>query len=73
MHQERPRHGVPAVVIAVLRPMFRFSYTRDAYVLRFVGNRRGPVLRVKVRQQPRRAAVGAGSPPQQPQRPDASV
>jgi hypothetical protein len=28
----------------VLKPLFRHSYSRDAYVLRVVGNRLGPVL-----------------------------
>jgi hypothetical protein len=31
----------------VLRPVLRFSATRDAYVLRIVGNRLGPVLRLR--------------------------
>ena len=26
-------------------PMFRYSYSRDAYVLRVVGGSRGPVLK----------------------------
>jgi hypothetical protein len=28
-----------------MRPVLRFSYGRDAYVLRFVGDQYGPVLR----------------------------
>ena len=28
------------------RPLFRYSYTRDAYVLRLVGRWRGPVVHV---------------------------
>lgn len=30
----------------MLRPVFRYSATRDAFVLRAVGNSRGPVLRL---------------------------
>jgi hypothetical protein len=41
----RPRHSVPGWLLVLLRPLFRYSVTRDAYVLRAVGNRRGPVLR----------------------------
>jgi hypothetical protein len=40
----RPRHEAPALVIAVMRPFMRYSYHRDAFVLRGVGNRYGPVL-----------------------------
>ncbi len=40
----RPRHRVSPIVLALLRPFFRYSLTRDAYVLRAVGTRRGPVL-----------------------------
>jgi hypothetical protein len=41
----RPRHQVPAPMLALLRPLFRYSEFRDAYVLRGVGQTRGPVLR----------------------------
>jgi hypothetical protein len=40
----RPRHRVHPVVLALLRPALRYSYTREAYVLRGVGNQRGPVF-----------------------------
>ena len=33
------------MAIAALRPLFRYSRSRDAYVLRAVGQTRGPVLR----------------------------
>jgi hypothetical protein len=36
---------VHPAVLWVLRPVFRYSETREAYVLRVIGNRRGPVLR----------------------------
>ena len=32
-----------ALVVA-LSPVFRYSYSRDAYILRAVGTKRGPVL-----------------------------
>ena len=31
--------------LAALAPIFRYSYSRDAYILRGVGSKRGPVLR----------------------------
>ncbi len=40
----RPRHTVNPVVLALLRPALRYSYTREAFVLRGIGNQRGPVL-----------------------------
>ncbi|WP_022930648.1 hypothetical protein [Patulibacter americanus] len=40
----RPRHHINPVAFALLRPALRFSYTREAYVLRVVGNHRGPVF-----------------------------
>ena len=41
---ERPRHYVSGFALAILRPFFRYSTTRDAYVLRGMGSRFGPVL-----------------------------
>lgn len=35
---------MPSWVLIALKPFFRHSYSRDAYVLRLVGNRFGPVL-----------------------------
>lgn len=46
----RPRRPVHPVVLAALRPALRYSYTREAYVLRAVGNTRGPVLVPRARQ-----------------------
>lgn len=40
----RTRHPVPRPVILLLAPIYRFSHTRSAYVLRLVGERFGPVL-----------------------------
>jgi hypothetical protein len=42
---QRPRHYVSQTTLGLLRPLFRYSLSRDAYVMRLVGNRRGPVLR----------------------------
>ena len=41
----RPRRYLRRPLLILLRPAFRHSLTRDAYVLRGVGNRLGPVLR----------------------------
>ncbi len=41
----RPRRYVPRPLLIILRPVLRHSVTRDAYVLRGVGQRAGPVLR----------------------------
>ncbi|MEA2265600.1 MAG: hypothetical protein QOE27_1183 [Solirubrobacteraceae bacterium] len=43
-NQQRPRRPVPAPWITVLRPVFRYSPGRGAYVLRIGGSRFGPVL-----------------------------
>lgn len=42
---ERKRHEVSPVILGAVRPLFRYSTTRDAYVLRAVGQRHGPVLK----------------------------
>jgi hypothetical protein len=41
----RPRHYVPRPLLLLLRPVLRYSVTRDAYVLRGIGGSMGPVLR----------------------------
>lgn len=41
----RPRHYVPRWLVVLLAPLFRYSVSRDAYILRGVGQRRGPVLK----------------------------
>jgi hypothetical protein len=40
----RPRHPVGSRTLTLLRPWFRYSQNRDAFVLRIAGRRRGPVL-----------------------------
>ena len=42
---QRKRRYVSAHWIALLAPFFRYSYGRDAHVLRVVGERVGPVLK----------------------------
>jgi hypothetical protein len=42
----RPRRYIAGHWIALLRPVLRYSSSRDAYVLRAIGSQRGPVLRV---------------------------
>ncbi|MGH2836139.1 MAG: hypothetical protein ACRDKD_07990 [Solirubrobacteraceae bacterium] len=54
----RPRHYVSGVTIVLLRPLFRYSLSRDAYVMRGLGNSRGPVLR---RERRRRQRTFAGT------------
>ena len=41
----RIRHYVPPSTLTLARPMLHYSPRREAYVLRLVGNRVGPVLR----------------------------
>lgn len=42
---QRPRHYVSRATLLLVRPLFRYSLSRDAYVLRVIGNSHGPVLR----------------------------
>ena len=44
--QQRPRRYVAPHWLSMLKPVLRYSTTRDAYVLRAVGRSNGPVLRV---------------------------
>ena len=41
----RPRRVVPRPVLLLAKPFFRYSVSRDAFVLRGIGHRIGPVLR----------------------------
>ena len=45
MRRPRRRRTVPGWLLAVLRPVVHYSYSRDAYVLRIIGRWVGPVLR----------------------------
>jgi len=40
----RPRRQVSPATLSLLRPLFRHSVPRDAWILRRVGNHLGPVL-----------------------------
>jgi hypothetical protein len=42
---KRPRRYIARRWITISRPMLRYSQPRDAYVLRVVGRKWGPVLR----------------------------
>jgi hypothetical protein len=52
--QQRPRRYVARYWLLLLKPVLRYSATRDAYVLRVVGRSAGPVLRVdrRLRREP---------------------
>jgi hypothetical protein len=54
----RPRRYVAPRWLSLLGPVLRYSGSRDAYVLRAVGNRLGPVLRQDRRQLQRRRLQG---------------
>jgi hypothetical protein len=41
----RPRRYLAGHWLALIRPVLRYSRSRDAYILRLIGGRRGPVLR----------------------------
>ena len=58
----RPRRSVPPLALTLLRPLFRYHYRRDAWILRSVGDRVGPVLR------PRDHPVEAHAEPPAPPR-----
>jgi hypothetical protein len=51
----RPRKYLPHYLLMLLSPVFRYSASRDAYVLRAIGNNHGPVLRVDRRTASRRS------------------
>jgi hypothetical protein len=52
---ERPRRYLPRHWLLLLKPLFRYSTSRRAYVLRLVGEKTGPVLRPdrRAKRQPR--------------------
>jgi hypothetical protein len=59
----RPRRYVAAHWLVLLSPLLRYSRGRDAYVLRALGGRYGPVLRRDRRATRRReGAAGGGRP-----------
>ncbi len=46
-NEPRRRRHLPASLIRLLTPLFAYNHHRDAYVLRGIGNRRGPVLKLR--------------------------
>jgi hypothetical protein len=57
--QQRPRRYVAPHWLLMLKPVLRYSATRDAHVLRGIGNSTGPVLRVDRRRRGRSSYAGA--------------
>jgi len=43
----RQRHQISETKLKLLRPFVRFSYARDAYILRIVGRHVGPVYQLR--------------------------
>jgi lipopolysaccharide exporter len=67
----RPRHDVPRAVFLALRPLFRYSYQHEAWILVGVGERYGPVLRSPDGELPAEApAARYGQRREAPLRPD---
>jgi hypothetical protein len=58
--KQRPRRYVARHWLSLLKVVLRYSATRDAYVLRAIGNTTGPVLRVD-RRGPSRGSSYAGA------------
>ena len=56
--QQRPRRYLAPHWLLVLKLVFRYSATRDAYVLRVIGQSRGPVLRVDRRRRRKDSYAG---------------
>lgn len=56
----RPRRYVGRHWLLIFRPILRYSTTRDAFVLRLVGNSTGPVLRPDRRRRRRGQAAFDG-------------
>jgi hypothetical protein len=54
----RRRRYVAENWLTLLSPVYRYSYSRDAYVLRGVGRRAGPVLRADRRRRRERPSDG---------------
>ena len=43
-YQQRPRHEIGPFLLWLLKPLLRYSWGREAYVLRGIGQTRGPVF-----------------------------
>jgi O-antigen/teichoic acid export membrane protein len=48
----RPRHDVVPMVLFALQPLFRYSLKHDAWILRAIGDKHGPVLRARPKAEP---------------------
>lgn len=46
----RERKQVSTAALTAFKPFLRYSTTRDAYVLRVIGNKTGPVLQPRPKQ-----------------------
>jgi hypothetical protein len=57
--QQRPRRYLAPHWLSMLKPVLRYSATRDAFVLRGVGRSSGPVLRVDRRRRGKSSYDGA--------------
>jgi hypothetical protein len=57
--QQRPRRYIAQHWLLLLKPVLRYSATRDAFVLRAIGKSFGPVLRADRRS--RRGSSYAGA------------
>jgi hypothetical protein len=53
VREPRQRHYVSRFTLLLVRPLFRHSQSRDAYVMRGIGNSFGPVLRRERRRRQR--------------------
>lgn len=58
--QPRPRRYIARHWFMLLKPVVRYSATRDAWVLRWLGRSKGPVLRVDRRARRRGLSPYAG-------------
>jgi len=57
--QQRPRRYIARHWLLALKPVLRYSATRDAFVLRGIGNSAGPVLRIDRRRRGHSSYEGA--------------
>ena len=58
MAQQRARRPVSPWALALLQPIVRYSYSREAYILRGIGRYYGPVLVPRAGERPSRHTVG---------------
>jgi len=58
----RPRRHVATWVLSAVRPLFVYNHNRDAYILRAVGKRIGPVLRSRDEAPPRTGRFDRDAP-----------